>query len=75
MKRNGSLILQVSFTHVLLYSYFFYKIIIYMWNVKIHINKCRKQNRNGLTDTENKPVATSGERGGWMGNWGYEIKS
>ena len=62
MKRNGSLISQVSFTHVLLYSYFFYKIIIYMWNVKIHINKYRKQNRNGLTDTENKPVATSGEK-------------
>ena len=45
-----------------------------MWNVKIHTNKCIQQNRDVLTDTENKPVATSGEKGGWMGNWGYEIK-
>jgi len=35
-----------------------------MWNLKSKTNECIQQNRNGLTDLENKLVVTSGEKEG-----------
>ena len=35
--------------------------IIYMWNLKNNTNKCM-QNRNRLTDIENKPMIIKGKR-------------
>ena len=35
-----------------------------MWNIKYKTNEHIKQNRNRLTDIENKLVVTSGEREG-----------
>ena len=40
-----------------------------MWNLK-NKNEQIQQNRNRLTDTENKLVATSGERDGGRGKIG-----
>ena len=37
-------------------------VITYVWKIKNKTNGCIYKNKNKLTDTENKPVVTSGER-------------
>ena len=43
-----------------------------MWNLKKWYKWTYLQNRNRLTDTENKLMATKGERGGGI-NWEFVI--
>ena len=46
--------------------------ITYMWNLKKWYKWSYLQNRNGLTDIENKLMVTKGERGGGI-NWEFGI--
>ena len=46
------------------------KYITYMWNLKIWYKLTYLQNRNRLTDIENKLMITEEERGGYIGNLG-----
>ena len=46
--------------------------VTYMWNLKYDISERETENRNGLTDRENRPVAAKGHasRGGTEGDFG-----
>ena len=50
--------------------------IAYMWNLKKWYKWTYLQNRNGLTDLENKPMVTKGEKWGGrakLGVWDWHI--
>ena len=44
-----------------------------MWNLKNNTNECIKENRNRLTDIENKLVVTRGVREGGKGTIGVRV--
>ena len=49
--------------------------IAYMWNLKKYVHLTYLQNRNGVTDVENKLMVTKGEKGGRnkLGDWDWHI--
>ena len=49
--------------------------VTYMWNLKYDISERETENRNGLTDRENRPVAAKGQPGRVGMDWDFAISS